>query len=373
MKTIYSKGGVIGFVFALALSCSDPETNTAIPAADEVIFNKVRQTADNVEEVWPGYDYLRTKSAYLILTDEDGTNARGYLLNPTQPAPAGSVKVPDSQSFGFALYRNNDFIGDANTLLGEFGIFNFEDLRINGAKYFLMRQRKKADYTFYEEFKNVGGNWFPLILIHEFFHTYQINEWTFPSNTTQDFLNYPLTPEILTYKLALFDLMKTATQIKGETAAKAALEKYLVLLEQMIVLDPTPNKLVLGTSGFEQWLEGSARYTEHMSALLSIYPTIDSDPTHSWGKYLDEATTGELIRSIFVKRIWYHVGAGAIHLLKEANVPVQKLMQGVTPYTLAAETLNLSTQQKQTILSSLTSSAAWNAYQSKAVYLYSLL
>lgn len=370
----YSIGRLV-FLCLLAISCKESEIVFIIPIADEEIFQKVQQMSAKAEEVWPGYDYIRTKPAYLILKDDDGGNPRGYLLNPVLPFPAGSKKVSDGQSFGLMLYRNDDFIADAELILGEFGIYDFDNLTINGEKYFLMRQRKKSDYTFYEKFKNVDGNWFSLILIHEVFHTYQINEWQFPTGGVQDFNNYPLTTDVLTYELALFDLMKTAPQIKGATAAKEALAKYLVLLEQLIAIDPSPNELILNTSNFEQWLEGSARYTEHFSALQSIYPTINGDPTHAWGTYLDEVTTGELIRSIFVKRIWYHVGAGAIHLLKEAGVPVQqKMMLGVTLQSMASELLNLSDQQKQDILSNLTVTFEWrNYYAIRATYLRGLL
>lgn len=366
--------GRLIFISLLAIACKESEVIFTIPTTDEAIFRKVQQMSDKAEEVWPGYNYINTKPAYLILKDDDGGNPRGYLLNPVLPLPAGSRKVADDQSFGLMLYRKDDFIADAEVILGEFGIYDFDNLTINGEKYFLMRQRKKSDYTFYEKFKDVDGNWFPLILIHEVFHTYQINEWQFPTGGIQDFNNYPLTTDVLTYELALFDLMKTAPQIKGATAAKEALGKYLVLLEQLISIDPSPNELILNTSNFEQWLEGSARYTEDFSALQSIYPTINGDPTHAWGTYLDELTSGELIRSIFVKRIWYHVGAGAIHLLKEAGVPVQqKMMQGITPQSLASALLNLSDQQKQDILLNLTSAFGWNAYTSRATYLHSLL
>lgn len=360
-------------IIFLLNSCQENEP-LRIPSEDLIIFDKLKQLFHEAEIVWSGYDYIRTKPAYIILRDDDGSNPRGYLLNPVGSVE-GSIKLNVDQSFGLNLYRNDKFIKDANDVLGEDGLFNFGDLfSINGTPFFLIRSKSKEQYTFYDDFKNVNDNWVPLIMVHEMFHTYQIAKWSYPQEGTQDFLNYPLTIDVMTYELALFDLMKSAHLVNGQVQAREKLAQYIVLFEEMIAHDPSSLLIVKNMGTFQQFLEGSARYVEHFAAHNSIYPSINEDPTHGWGAYLDGLNSGDLVRHIFAVRAWYHVGSGVIHLLNEVGEPVHdRMMNGETPYDISVDLLELTDLEKDTIREQLVNGLGWNAYVLKATYLHSLL
>lgn len=356
-------------------SCETKEEEFTIPEEDEIVFEKVRRLADEAEKKWPGFDYVRSRPFYLILRDQDGANPRGYLVSPSLPVPGGSVKVGEGQSFGLALYRNDSFLEQAYDVLGVDGLFNFGDqFSIQGFPHFLLRSKPMVDYNFYDDFKGVDGNWIPLILVHEMFHTYQLTAWKYPPDAVQDFLGYPLTVDVMTYELALFDLMNQAHHVTGPEAAREFLARFVVLFEELADRDPSSLPLIESMGSFQQFLEGSARFVEHFSAAATIYPNINLDPTHGWNAFLGSLTTETQIRHVFAIRAWYHIGSGVIHLLKEAGAPFHHLMSdGITPYAIASGFLNLSAEEKSLLHSQLISKVGWNAYVLKATYLHSLL
>lgn len=356
-------------------SCDREEAAFTIPDEDEKVFEKVRRLADEAEKQWPGFDYVRTRASYVILRDQDGAHPRGYLVSPTLSVPEGSLKVSEGQSFGLTVYRNDSFLELAHDVLGEDGLFDYGDnFSIEGVPHFLLRSKRQEDYTFYDDFKGVNGNWIPLIMVHEMFHTYQIATWQYPPDALQDFYGYPLTIDVMTYELALFDLMSKAHQVTGPVSAREFLARYVVLFEELSNLDPSSLPLIKSMGGYQQFLEGSARFVEHFGAGATIYPDINLDPTHGWDAYLGSLTAGNQIRHIFAVRAWYHIGSGVLHLLKEAGVPFQNRMSdGITPYDIASDFLDLSSEEKSLLHAQLISELGWNAYVSKATYLYGLL
>lgn len=368
---VYKLGISLILILSIA-ACSDEEKPVSLPAEDFAILKKLAEVCEQAEIIWPGYAFCRSNPAYIILNDGGLSNPRGYLMNPPQ-LPKGTSKIDGLGSIELELYRNDNFLLSANELLGDFGNFNFDQFKINGGTYFLIRQKALDKFSFYDEFKNVDNNWLPLVLVHEGFHVYQVSSWTYPQDVSQDFQNYPITKDILTYELALADLMQQAFTITKPDEAELALEKYVALYDHIISIDPTEGKVSRRMGRFQQWLEGSARYIEHFAAHGSIYPTINNDPTHGWGDYIDQLNSRELIRHIFAVRLWYHIGAAAIHLLKTMGVPVEvNLMQGKTPFDLAVKQLNLSANEKESLIEEMKNQSAWSSYESKATYLFGL-
>jgi hypothetical protein len=365
----------------VAFSCSESERPDTILASDVLTFQKISDMIGQAELIWPGYNYLSTRGSYVILTEDDGSEPRGYFLNPSAEVANESTKITAAESAGLNLYRNDSYLKQSfsDAVLGETGLFKFYSLVIKGQSYFVIRSIPDDRISFYDAYKNADNNWLPLVMIHEVFHMYQIDEWTEPSDAVQDFFGYPLTEELILYELAIIDLMTEAHQITGETAAHSLLQKFIALYEKMISVDPTEEMIVRKMGSYQMFIEGSARYVEHYSAKNSIYPTINEDPTHGWRKFIyemDESTVdlNLNIRRAFAFRIWYHTGSGVINLLKEAGVSIEdRMAAGVTPYELALEEVELTTEQKEAIVAEMVSAPGWSAYVQKANYLHGLL
>lgn len=366
--------GVSVALMSCFTSCHDSDISLAIPKQDAVVLEKIALMGTEANVLWPGYDFVFTQPIYLVLRDDDGSNARGYFINPKHELASTSHKVDEAQSASLEIYADDSYLNDAAEILGEDGAFSFVDLSIDGSTYMLVRSKPKEEYTFYDQFKDFDNSWIVLLTIHEAFHINQINSWTFPPDASQEFANYPLTLDVLTYELGLFNFMIDTYSITQTNDAKQALKKYVVLFEKLTQVDQTSNFTLTRMANLTQFIEGSARYVEHFSALNSIYPGISSDPTHGWKDRLYDLNTGELIRHVFAMRTWYHVGAGAIHLLKLSGVAVdEKLEQGNNVYQLASELANLSPQEKAEILNQIEKEPNWQEIQSKALYLHGLL
>lgn len=368
-------------VLLIIFSCSKDEEHKiqGIVPGDTLTFRKVHDMIEQAEIIWPGYDYLSTTGSYIILTDENGSNPRGYFLNPSVEIAEQSNKLSVSESSGLDLYRNDKYLKQAfsDTVLSKTGLYSLFSLVIKEKSYFVIKSIPNAYLDFYHSYKNVNKNWLPLVITHEMFHKYQFGQWETPGDAIQDFFDYPLTEDVILYELAMIDLMAEAHHITGETAARELLPKFIALYEKMIAVDPTEQMLVKRMGSFQMYAEGSARYVEHFSAKNSIYPTINEDPTHGWRKFIyemNESTDVLDIRRAFAFRIWYHSGAGLIHTLKEAGVSVEpRLAAGITPYQLALEEVDLSAEQKEAILEEMMSASGWNTYVEKASYLHGLL
>lgn len=366
----------LALLFSLSISsCNDEESKTlTVPDEDVVLFDKIKRMGAEAEKTWPGYNYYRTLPSYIIFSDEFEGNKRGYLLNPTEPIPAGSKKISTEQSKGLNIYRNDKFLAQANTFLNG-PVFNFYDFKIDGNVYFLIKDKKGVSTTlpFYDQFMDVDDNWFSLTYIHEMFHVYQFATWTFPEGTEQNFTDYPVTDEIAAVELALFDLMKdvSVTASVSSEDRRSQLAKFVVLMEELFRVDPT-NGIVEKMVPLELFLEGSARYMEHYSSLNTIYPTVDADVTHGWADYIENISPS-VVRHFLSIRVWYHVGSGVLYQLKQEGVDFQPMVEsGETAYSVARDYLNLTETEKMDILSAIKSSDDWKAFEEKGAAMASL-
>lgn len=373
MNTVRMRSSPIWCLLLLIIiSCSDDNAAAeepapyVAPAEDVAVFDKIQKLAVKAEETWPGFDYYKTQPAYLLLSNETETEYRGYIFNPPDGMPDDAQKVNEEQSRGMNIYRSDKLNGLALNVLKN-GTFDGNNFKIAGIKTFLIKDPKKPSaLQFYDDFKDVDDNQTALLFIHEWFHVFQFDEWTFPPNTGQDFANYPVNEEIMTIELALFDLMKTLPDVSNTTARKDHLAKFVSLLDELFKVDPSSTQIVKKMVLVELFLEGSARYMEHYSALQTIYPTIDSDLTHAWGAFLPSMPPG-IVQHFLSVRVWYHVGSGALFLLQKEGVDITtKTENGETAYSLAKQHLGITAEQQAEIVEELKASSEWSGYEEMA-------
>ncbi|HYC83807.1 MAG TPA: hypothetical protein VEB86_01240 [Chryseosolibacter sp.] len=358
----------------ITLACEEQKEPTFnVPADDIIQFGKIKELGEEAAKLWPGYDFYRTRPAYIILTDGNGNSARGYVLNPPSP-PAGSIKLSEEASHGLDLYSNNDLLASAQAYLGSTLAFLPSTMKVDGVTYFLIKDTKsKGALPFYYDFMDQFDNWLPILTVHEMFHVYQFDQWTFPSDTEQDFNNYPINEDIIALELALFDLMKTVPDVQTPEERKVYLSKFVVLLEELFRVDPTTNNLIQRMVPLELFLEGTARYMEHYACLSTIFPTVDQDVTHGWDEYLATISSDQLIKHIFSIRVWYHVGSGVLRLLEQSDVNfVNGIENGETPYSIAATHVGLTAEEKTDILADIQSTPEWAAQVERAKMLAAL-
>jgi hypothetical protein len=353
------------------LSCNNDENTFLISDEHAVVLQKFQQMGEETEKVWPGYNYYRTKPLYIILPNADETGWEGYLVNPPGELSDGAQKVNDAQSGGLNVYLDNSHLAAAEALLGNVLFFNLGTLKINGESTFLIKDTNAGHsplLTFYDNYKNVDNSLIHLFTYHEWFHVWQLSTWTFSSPGTNPGV-YPVNREIATLELALFDLMKTLPDPSNANARKTHLSKFVALLDELFKVDPSPTKALGYYIPNEFFLEGTARYTEHYSALNSIYPTIDTDPTHGWSSVLPDVPAA-LINNFLTKRIWYHIGSGALFLLKADGVDIiAKTQSGENAYSMVKQHIVLTDQQQATIMADMKAAVAWSGYETMAAQL----
>ncbi len=360
----------VAIAFSILPSCNQsPDAVYAdTEEFDRVVFGKISEMAEQSTQVWDSYDYLKSYPVYLIFTDDSGNSARGYLINPRE-IPDGSVKVDPAHSRTLQVYRNDTYFSAAEATL-DGGLFAFE-FDLEGENHFLMRYQFFEN--FYNNFKNVDNNFIPLVMAHEMFHMYQIDNWQEAAGWTQDLANYPMDEDMIALHLLLFDLMEASYSANSAEEQLQYLKYYVSIRTEMARLDQTEDRLVTSMGTYQELIEGTARYVEHFTAAPTIYPSIGDDPTHGWGNFLDNVSNRSTLRTALVFRIWYHVGAGVTRLLVTNGVDVeQSFSQAKTPFTTASEYLDLNGEELTTYLAEAKTAVDWPAYQQRAKMLAEL-
>lgn len=90
-------------------------------------------------------------------------------------------------------------------------------------------------------------------------------------------------------------------------------------------------------------IEGTARYIEVFPAKQTIYPDVNSDPTHTFGNLLRVASGPDAIERSLLIRPRYHVGAIVTHMFMELGVDVEQIHCMGTPFEVTVDFLQLST------------------------------
>ena len=340
---------------------------------DKKIFKKLDELACEAEQFWDGFDYMTSRPIYIVYKNSAGELYKGIMINPPNNLPKGTVALDVASDCGLHFYRNDEYLKAASSALGAFGTFEFL-FNVEGTNFFVAVQDEKDYNNFYLDYKNVDENSLPLLVIHEIFHLFQNENWTYSSNRIQDFEAYPLSENLLAHGLLLFQLMSDAYALSDKNDMEQYLKFYTAIRSKEIEIDPSEQKLVLNMGTYQEWNEGSARYVESFVAQKNIYPTIIDDPTHGWQGELDNASAGIVVRRIFAFRIWYHTGAIAIHMLRELGVDVVAEMKaGKTPYEMATQYFNLSAAELDSTLEAAKAKVDWPNIQNRAKELRRLL
>ena len=350
------------------ISCNeeDPEPEApqlSLSAYTTSQLEKVNQMAIATNSLWPEYDYMSTVPIYYLL--EDNGNTHGYIINPPNPMPDGSITVNAFAGQTLEIVRNDSMLTGALAVLGEFGRFDFSYFH-EGVEYFILFNRTRDDY-FYDIYKNQDDNWGPLVLAHEVFHKYQHDHWTPNEQWIQDIENYPFDNELLAWHLYFYDLMADVHHVESDAEANDYLKTYVAVMTHMQTLDFSDDELVRRMGTYQELNEGSARYVETFAAEQVFFPSIHEDPSHGWRGFLEAATTEIEVRIAIAFRLWYHSGAGATHLLSLVNAPIYSAYpQFITPFEVARDQLQLSDQEINDIIAEISSLSSWGDYQQQA-------
>ncbi len=351
----------------LLLACSsddDPQLFFEPSEFDSNVLNKLAESTPLVATYFEGYDFPLTRPYFILMDHTASGETTGYIVNPAFEIPA-SQRVNTSGEI--EIYRYDEIVAQAKEDM-QGGLFAFSYV-INGVSHFL------ANYTvkdgFYWEYKDKDFNAVPGLVIHEMMHMYQFESWTFPGTNTQG--EYPLSEEIVTWHLLLYDLMSAAYKVEAEDYDKF-LGYYVAIWDRLLSLDNTDEQVMLNQGHGIEFIEGPARYVEHFILKDTFYPSINDDPTHGWRNALATATDAPTLQQGLLRRGFYHQGAIAIHMLKTRGVNVEdQLISGTTPFETARQYLNMSSTDLETALADAQAQVNWDQYQEEAVRIFEII
>ena len=283
-------------------------------------------------QLWGGGYQLHKVPTYLVNVGKSntGTSAgkKGLLINHPNP-PKGSILVSSKIVYGIPNVYRYDAAAKGVTAPG----FDF-GYKVGDTKMYAF------EYGSGQQGNVLNDNLTYALFVHEAFHRVQDYEekWKYPPGN-QDTSNYPLTSEILGLLLledtALFD------GVVGSSPPDDALKIYYAARTKRMQLDPNPNKLIKNLDNFQEWLEGTAMYSEmKYLALLKIAPS-EKNPNSIPGrlKYFStlgsQATRQDLIDSLAAR--YYGSGAGVGVILDRLGDTSWKnlIRQGNTFYDIA--------------------------------------
>jgi len=357
-------------IIFLLPGCADEYLEGKLKKDDLEALKKLNEIATEAIVLYPDYRTTMEIPSFLVLNES--TNKTGLLINVKNPLPKGSTKSDFQLLDEIPTYLNNYLLAELDDHIPNPSFFT-DNFPVGNMSIFALKQKPREFFTFYDNFKDAGNNWIQLAFIHELFHIHQVNNWTSPPKGFQAFNEFPLTESIIAHQLMLWDLIDACYQ-SDAIDHEVLVKKISAVLQKLMELDPTPNDVIENHGGFQMWLEGSARYIEHFAAEASIYQNISMDPSHGWKDYLNIIEDGQLVRSIFAVRIWYHVGAGVIKLLaKHDNLTFTKLKNGLTPIELVNSKANLTNEEQDSILNEMYDEVNFSQYLEKANYILSLL
>ncbi|GEM_PF-2982014 len=357
-------------VFILAISsCSDDgeETPSGISITSHAAtqFSNLASVAEEVQLLWPTYDYLTTHPTLMLFDEPNLEITQGYVLNPPEVLPSGSELVAENQTSGYTIYRNSDMAESALVELGEFRRFIFE-FPHEGTSYFVIYDNPREGH-FYDDYKDATGAWESMILAHELFHKFQFDQWQISEEWVQNIAEYPFEQEILTWHLYYYDLMADAHFAASANDAEAFARRYVAAMTRMQELDTSPEQLVRTMGTYQELMEGSARYIETYSVFPEVYPDVHQDPSHGWRDILNNTTEAEVVRTAIAFRLWYHSGAAATHLLQLLGVDIQSAYPRFeTPFELTRDYLGLDEVTLSEIQNEIVSDPTWSGYDSRA-------
>ena len=369
------------FAFAFFMSCSSQtsieptvEKNDELNKVEIDFLTDLIQLDNQVHEFWAGYDCLREMPIY-IQTELN----KGILINPTPKMLEESQSIMFPLNNEYELYRNEFLLEESKKILEGDRWFNLS--KYNDEDIFFYDILENSDYyenNFYFKYKNRNGYLLLSAFYHELFHVFQFLKNKDKFINPEGFYkpdSYPVTKETLPLLILLFEVMEEAYTVKSETEKTSILKYYVSINNELNQLDTTTNNWVRNSGFFMEKTEGSARYIEVFSTFGILGNNTLEDPTHGYAEFAKNISTLAEVRTVYAFRIFYHTGAGAIHLLKELGFPNLEesfLIPENTPYDLSSDFLNLSEEEKKSILEKAKENYNWNEKIEKSEYLLNL-
>lgn len=344
----------------------------ALSAEEMGFMTKLLQIEAEVENIWTGFNCLRDYPIY-ILTGTD----QGIYINPPTSHLTQSEKIAKGIE-GFAtlnLYRNDEVLALVKQELAGDRFFAFTQYE-GFPLYAYELSQPRTD--FYSSYKNRNGHFHASIFYHELFHVYQLiknNALFLGNNNQQNVTEYPLTEETLPLLILLFDLMMDAYHQDDPAQQLRYLQYYVSILHGLEQIDPTADKLIRRHGFYQEKIEGSARYIEVFATLEALNNNTVDDPSHGFKTFAENATMFSEVRIVYAFRIFYHTGAGALHLLKtldHPNLEESMLIPTNTPYDIAADFVEMSDSERAQALEEAKMAYDWEAILTRAEFLLEL-
>ena len=329
---------------------------------------------EELQELWTDYKNIRECTTFLITGE-----GQGILMNPPENYLAVSKpilnEIEDYEEV--PLYRNDILYDFARNELSTGQFYTFTEY--NGLPLFLYDMTyAPTTSNFYFDYKNRNGQFHVSVFYHELFHQYSVikNYYRFTGeNWIQNIQQYPITEETLPLQLLLFDVMIDAYHAKSIAEKTAILQYYVSINHKLNEIDPTSNNLIKAHGFYQEKVEGTARYIEVYGTLYSLDNNTIEDPTHGYEEFADNITSSGGVTTVYAFRMFYHIGAGVAHLLKELgfqNLDQAYMVPTNTPYSLSESLLNMNAQERENALAEAKSLYEWDALLERSKYLLSL-
>jgi hypothetical protein len=354
-----------------SLGTTAPESTELATELDEKFLAQIKKTMDVVEQqkLWPGYDYKAVPQYFIHAENDKPITA--FVVNPQSDIDkAQKLGMNESQGLNVAKLEDGMFSAFDKINSGN-GIYDF-DYKIDEKNYYIQRY-SESDVKIKDPLVTSAFT----MAVHEVFHSYQEDNFKNPIGYFQldfnKFNQYPITNELLVLQLTLMDVLKNNPRNNmNKDNAISMLEKYFVIVDTMLKLDPTTSGNV--QSGWiykhglgQELFEGSAQYIDLMATRRVLPITSDKKFIYTNPFLMDEKTDGYAkltskkdVIDYFAFQVFYFTGSNAIWLLNQAGYDIKNLEKGIYPYDAAKELLKLSEMEEIEILSNLKQSDIWS-------------
>lgn len=275
--------------------------------------------------VWPGFDPNEHPT---VVGLRSGTEITGAVsVNHPDPAALGNAVRIDTGDAPFTAHYISQLSSPEAFDNIEFFDFNSQQ---GGVDSFVMI----ADPS--DEFLTADAPEFATTYIHEMFHRYQFSE--FDETNSQDFENYPYTPENL--ELAALEGRALTAALQAETDAERdeAARRFAAI--RMARREAFPQ---VALDDGQEIGEGSARFIEHLVATEDFGAAYHRGNVDS-GEIPTEISTEFGVRETFGFGRFYATGAAALELLDRMGVPdyTGRVEANDSPATILADVLGVT-------------------------------
>lgn len=353
-----------------AITPTNPGPTELATELDETLLKQIKKTMDLVEadKLWQGYDY-KSVPQYFIRR-ENNNPVTAFVINP-QSNIEHAIKLGDNESHGLNVVQlEESMINAVDKLKAGNDLYDY-DFKIDGKEYYIQAYTKNS-----VDIKNPMITSAFSLAVHEVFHAYQGKNFKSPTHYEQlafdKFDTYPLTDELVSLQLMLMELLKGFPEESiTQPAAKEALKKYYVIINEMLKRDPTAHSgyktgLIYKHGLGQELFEGSALYIDQMVSRKVLAITSENKFIYSAPFKMDQAidgyvplTTKKDVIDYFAFNVFYYTGSSAIWLLQRAGYDIKNLEQGIYPFDAAKGYLALSEVEEINLLSELKLDARW--------------